>query len=542
MTTPRADADTHAGHTAATMAGLGHRFGPPAAAVGAGLAVAASMPPWGWWPLAFVGFAGLDRLTTRPDRRFRGRMAALFALAWLMPATVWMWALTIPGYLVVGPLFAAAFGVLVALVPLGQGRRAGLVAVTILWEAARWAFPFGGVPLATVAMSQADSPLAGGARLFGPLLLVAATVIAGLGLSALADRHFRTATACVALVVAVPLAGSVAPRATAVGEIRVALVQGGGEQGTRAIDTDPEVVFQRHLDASELVVGPVDLVVWPENAIDTADRLENTDKWPVLVDLAERLDAIVVVGVTEDISDDAFVNSSVAISPSGRSLDRYEKRIRVPFGEYVPLRGLIEPLAPDYLPRRDAAAGATDAVLSTPVGELGVAISWEVFFDRRAKAAVDDGAEVLVNPTNGSSYWLTIVQTQQVASSRLRAIESDRWLLQVSPTGFSAIVTPDGEVIDRTAISEQAVVHGTVERRQGTTLASRWGQLPMLVAALCLVAWAAMVDRRAHLRPPPRGATRRSDLDGDGDGSVVDERHGHVGSEPPGGHHRAGGP
>ena len=58
-----------------------------------------------------------------------------------------------------------------------------------------------------------------------------------------------------------------------------------------------------------------------------------------------------------------------------------------------------------------------------------------------------DGAELVVNPTNGSSYWLSIVQTQQVASSRLRALETDRWVLQVAPTGFSAVVTPDGRVL-----------------------------------------------------------------------------------------------
>ena len=66
---------------------------------------------------------------------------------------------------------------------------------------------------------------------------------------------------------------------------------------------------------------------------------------------------------------------------------------------------------------------------------------------RLARKVLTDGAELLVNPTNGSSYWLTQVQTQQVASNRLRALETDRWLLQAAPTGFSAIYSPDGEVL-----------------------------------------------------------------------------------------------
>ncbi len=469
--------------------------------VGGGL-VALSMPPWGWWPLAFVGLAVLDHVVAVPGRRHRFRRASLFALAWLMPATLWMWALTPPGYLVVGPLIAAALGAMIALVPHGPGRQVSLVGVVVLWEFGRWSVPFGGVPLATLAMSQVGGPLAPTVRVFGPLLLVALTMTVAMGLSGLAQRQPAPAGVAVGAVLISLALAAIAPRAEVVDTVDVALVQGGGEQGTRAIDTDPDEVFERHLEASELVELPVDLVIWPENAIDTPDLLENTAKWPVLTDLAGRLDAVLLVGVTEDISDTAFVNSQVAISPEGESLDRYEKRIRVPFGEFVPFRSLIEPLAPDYLPRRDAAEGRTDAVLTTPVGDLGVAVSWEIFFDRRAITAVDDGAQILVNPTNGSSYWLTIVQTQQVASSRLRALETDRYVLQVSPTGFTAIITPQGDVLDRTAVSERAVVQGTVELREGKTLAVAVGPWPMLGTAVALTAIGEGLRRRqSHITP-----------------------------------------
>lgn len=480
------------------------RLAVAARCVAGGGLVAFSMPPWGWWPCAFVGLAILDHLIAVPSRWHRFRRASLFALAWLMPATLWMWALTPPGYLVVGPLIAATLGGLVALVPHGPGRRPSLVAVVVVWELVRWSVPFGGVPLATLAMSQVGGPLLPTVRVFGPLLLVALTVTVAMGLSGLAQRQPAVAGLAAGVVILAVALAAVAPRAEVVGTLDVALVQGGGEQGTRAIDTDPDDVFDRHLEASELVELPVDVVIWPENAIDTPDLLENTAKWPVLTDLARRLDAVLVVGVTEDISDTAFVNSQVAISPEGDSLDRYEKRIRVPFGEFVPFRSFIEPLAPDYLPRRDAAEGRTDAVLTTPVGDLGVAVSWEIFFARRAVAAVDDGAQILANPTNGSSYWLTIVQTQQVASSQLRALETDRYVLQASPTGFTAIITPDGDVLDRTAVSERAVVQGTVELREGKTWAVAFGPWPMLGIAVVLVAIGEGLRRRDR-RPRPRG-------------------------------------
>ena len=84
-----------------------------------------------------------------------------------------------------------------------------------------------------------------------------------------------------------------------------------------------------------------------------------------------------------------------------------------------------------------------------------MSISWEIFFDHRSRAAVRAGGQVLLNPTNGSSYWLTIVQSQQVASSRLRALETDRWVLQAAPTGFSALVTPDGDVLYRASVDQE---------------------------------------------------------------------------------------
>ena len=93
---------------------------------------------------------------------------------------------------------------------------------------------------------------------------------------------------------------------------------------------------------------------------------------------------------------------------------------------------------------------------------------------------------MILNPTNGASYWLTQVQTQQVASSRLRALENGRWVLQAAPTGFSAVVDPQGRVLQRTAVSEQAVLHHRIERRTGLTWATRAGAWPMVMLALAL--------------------------------------------------------
>jgi apolipoprotein N-acyltransferase len=165
-------------------------------------------------------------------------------------------------------------------------------------------------------------------------------------------------------------------------------------------------------------------------------------------------------------------------------------------------------------------------VLDLPDGtRLAVAISWEVFFGGRVREGVKHGGEVVINPTNGASYTGTILQTQQVASSRLRAIETGRWLVQASPTGFSEIVTPDGDVIDRTAVSERAIVRGSVERRTGRTWYVNLGDAPFIAALILVFAasWAAARVRRA------------SAFEDDGDRAVVDQGDLHLGAEPAGG-------
>ncbi len=484
--------------------------------LGAGLLLAFSLPPWGWWPLTFIAFALFSRQLDEPARRVRAKRGAVFALGWFVPSVVWMLDFTLPGYGVVLALWGGFWALAAMACPPGRRRWPALVGATVLAEFLRWSWPFGGQPLATVAMTQAGSPLGPTVRLLGPLLLVALVVAVAVALDALACGARRTGALALVGVVAVVLLAAVAPDGRATGTLDVALVQGGGPQRTRAADTDEREVVERHLEASEDIDTPVDLVVWPENVINVEGPVASQREGEELSALARELDAPLVVGAVEG-EEDGFRNAALVIDADGEFTDRFEKVRRVPFGEYVPFRSTLSRFAGDALPARDAIVGEGPATVETDVGTFGVVISWEVFFANRARDAIRHGGEVLLNPTNGSSYWLTIVQTQQVASSRLRAMETGRWVLQAAPTGLTAIITPDGEVLDRTAVSERALVQGTVETRAGLTIYTRVGDWPMLVLALGLVlgAWlvfgrSARRARETALRPPAgRSSGRR---------------------------------
>jgi apolipoprotein N-acyltransferase len=167
----------------------------------------------------------------------------------------------------------------------------------------------------------------------------------------------------------------------------------------------------------------------------------------------------------------------------GAMFPRYDKVHRVPFGEYVPARGLFEHLADLSDVPRDATVGTRPGVLSLPGVKLGVVISYEVFFPERARAAIRAGGRILLVPTNASSYRDAQVPAQEVAVARLRAIETGRWVVQAAPTGYSAVIDHRGVVHAQSALGGPAVLQAEVDLRSGRTLFVVWGPAPWLLLA-----------------------------------------------------------
>jgi apolipoprotein N-acyltransferase len=168
----------------------------------------------------------------------------------------------------------------------------------------------------------------------------------------------------------------------------------------------------------------------------------------------------------------------------------------VPFGEYLPLRGLISHLAGTDLIPRDAIPGHGSGQIRTPSGPFGVVISYEVFFADRARSGIRAGGEVLLVPTNAASFRTSQVPTQEVAAARLRALETGRDVIQAAPTGYGAVIDSRGRVLARTHLGRQQVLQTVVHRRQGRTWYLRWGDGPVVTLALVVVAAGWIADRR----------------------------------------------
>jgi apolipoprotein N-acyltransferase len=464
-----------------------------------------------------------------------------------VPGLAFARSFTLLGAVVLIAVEALFTGLACLVVPRGPvaARALAFPAALTLAEAARQSWPFGGLPIGGVFLGQADGPLLGVARLGGPLSLTAVVYLGGVGAGALGTAAVRiwrdhrrvrkvypllsrpVATTqdpgalggfgCLAAVAAVAIAvvagtGVVADHAPdggpSVGTVTAAAVQGGGTRGFLKSQVDPAVVLGAAVAATDELARrtaghPLDLVLWPEDVVSLGEPLGDSPEEAALSGLALRLDSTLVLGVTETVSATAFRNEVVAFGPDGALVARYEKAHRVPFGEYVPYRSFFSRIANLSAVPLDAVPGTGTGLLRTPAGPLGAMISYEVFYADRGRSPVRAGAQLLVVPTNTSSYSTGQVPTQEIAASEVQAVQQGRDLLQAAPAGFSAWINHRGVLLGRSTLGVRQIVPATLQRRTGLTLYVVYGDMPVLVAALvALVAgWWLAARHRPRTRP-----------------------------------------
>jgi apolipoprotein N-acyltransferase len=458
----------------------------------------------GWWWLTLLGagaVAGALHALT-PARRFA--VAFLAGGTHLAATSLWVAAFSAPGAAVLVALQATGWG-LAGLAVTRRARWPWPFAVALgLSEWARGWWPLGGYPLSQLWLSQADGPFAALAPLLGPIGITTLVVLTGSAIaSILTPRGPRRAPVAALLGVAalIAVAGSVQPPAP-VDRLEVAAVQGGGPRGIPAVRTDPAPLFERQIALTQTLGTEMDLVVWPEGALSVAGPLTPADLEP-LVELAAGFDGLLVSGVTERFDADdgagAFTNATVGIDADGL-VDRYDKRIPVPFGERVPARQLVERVVDLSLVPRDMVPGERPPVVRTDLVTIGVAISYENLFARVAREAVGEGGQLLVVPTNASSYVTDEVPVQQLAAARLRAREAGRDLVVVGPTGPTALIRADGTVAAEAPLDRSELIRGQLATRTGLTFYGRVGDLFTVAVGAVLLGLLSVASGRAHLR------------------------------------------
>ncbi|MBO2454760.1 apolipoprotein N-acyltransferase [Actinomadura barringtoniae] len=491
------------------------------AAVAAGLIMWLAFPPIDWWPLTPVGVA----VFTLALRGLRPRTACwvgfVAGAAFFLPVLTGIAKIGPDGWIILSLVQALYF------IPLG----AGVAVVTRLpgwpvWTAALWVgeemlrghVPFGGFPWARLAFSQTATPLTHYASVGGaPLVTFLTALIGGMlayGAAAVLQRGEDADQPAKALVrplaimlgglVAVVGAGIAIPAPTAGRPITVAVVQGNVPRlgldflGQRKAVLDNHVK-ETHKLAEEIRAGKVarpQLVIWPENASDL-DPYAEPDAYTAIDGAVRDIGVPVLVGALVDTPDGKHVeNRGIVWDPRTGPGNYYVKRHPVPFGEYLPFREILTKLIKrfDRIPR-DFAKGKRSGVMRLGPVNIGDVICFEVAYDKEVRDVAK--GDIMVVQTNNATYGKTSLPPQQIAMSRLRAVEHGRTVLVAATSGISAIVAPDGRMIYRSKEFVPDVAVASVPARTSTTLADRLGAGPdwaltlLGVAAIGAAVWTA---------------------------------------------------
>jgi apolipoprotein N-acyltransferase len=474
-------------------------------------------PRTAWW-LVLPAFGLLGTATHGRGARAGFGLGTLFGLGFLLPLLRWTGTYVGPvpwlALSTAESLFIGLAGAGIAVTSRLRGAPLWAAAVWVGVEALRARMPFGGFPWGRVAFGQPDGPLLPVAAVGGAPLLSFVAVLAGLALGETARRLARgeVRAAVVPAVVAVaalltgPLAALVPPAGGGtVRTVTIAAVQGNVPRLGLDFNAQRRAVLDNHVRVTEQLAADVaagrrprpDVVLWPENASDI-DPLRNPDAAAVIDRAARAVGVPIVLGTVLAGEGTTATNSVLVWAPGVGVVDRTDKRRVQPFGEYLPWRPFFRLLSPyadqagNFVP--GTGAGAVDAAGV----RLGIAICWEIAFDDLVSDSVAAGAQVLAVPSNNATFGLTDMTYQQLAMSRVRAVEHDRAVLVVTTSGVSATIAPDGDVTAATSRFTPDVLVGATSLRNTTTLAGRLRALPewVLLATGLAGAGAAVFARR----------------------------------------------
>jgi apolipoprotein N-acyltransferase len=304
----------------------------------------------------------------------------------------------------------------------------------------------------------------------------------------LLTRSHRTALLGVVLVVV----ALVLPTPTGGQQVTVAVVQGNVPRLGLDAFSQRAAVLRNHVDATHELAARVragdlpapDLVIWPENASDLDPYTD--PQAAALIDAAVRdVGVPVLVGAVTDGPGRFVSNRGIVWDPTTGPGESYVKRHPVPFGEYIPFRSLARRVTSkvDLVPR-DFTHGPRPGVLVVGPARLADVICFEVAYDGVVRDAVRGGGRLLVVQTNNATFGRSGETSQQLAMGRLRAVEHGRAVVVAATSGVSAVIAPDGRLMDRSRVFTRDLLVESVPLRGGRTLATRLGALPEYLMAL----------------------------------------------------------
>lgn len=454
--------------------------------------------PW----LAFVALAPLLIAIARA-RRAR----AAFVYGWIAMTTAWLmmvpWVVRVMShygglpYLTGVLLFCAmsiflglyggAFAMIVWYLRLRE-RFAPWLLVAMAWAAIEYArtYLLTGFPWNLIAASIVDfAPLIQISRATGPYLLGCLVALPSIAIAWLVTQRPRGIARLLVIGGTVIVmfvwwatgyvasqwrrGRELAPQETA------ALLQPNISQEMRWNPTNVLEIFDRMMAMTNAAADRgVKTIIWPEstvplsylstdfyrNAIESTSRARNVD--------------IILGSVAEDPARPERMWNAAFLVSGGRTIGHYDKIRLVPFGEYVPLRKMLFFAQKLVHAVGEFEFGTNDHPLRGKHA-YGPAICYEVVYPQIPSTQVRHGADVLITITNDAWYDGTYAPRQHLNQARLRAVETDRWLLRAATTGISAVVDPTGRLLQEIPMGKMGTIYARFATKTTITPYVRFG-------------------------------------------------------------------
>lgn len=434
------------------------------AAVG-GVINSCAFPGLGWWPLSFVSLFLL--WWSLSGRRFYSGLIIGFVFGltmwlalinWLtlyLGPTPWI-ALAVTEALYValacgGIAFVLSYGSRVL-----EAKRAGEFLITLgvsgLWvahEGLAAVWPWGGFSWGRTGMAQVSGPLAGFASwvgIAGLSLIVSWLTVTLVRLLVVSTRRrvapFGIAAAVTVLAIVMPLYPSVSS-----GTLNISAIQGNTKSGLFD-NVNPGDNLEKNVETTlRFAKAPVDLVVWPENGADV-DPSRDAQALTTISTLSRKYSAPFLVGTITKSTAGQYFNSSLLISDNS-IVAQYDKVHPVPFAEYMPARDFFHALVPDLVDMvwRDYTPGSRPNTMVVDGAKIGLAICFDIVDDQLMYDLEHDGAQVVIAQTNNADFGNTVEHLQQLDIARMRAIETGKYVVNVSTVGTTAVINSQGTVL-----------------------------------------------------------------------------------------------
>ncbi|SDO02179.1 apolipoprotein N-acyltransferase [Vreelandella arcis] len=372
--------------------------------------------------------------------------------------------------------------------------RLALVAFAGAWvlgEVLR-TYLFTGFPWLLLGSGYVDSPLAAWAPIGGVYLLSLLVALSG-GLGAEFLRRQWWTLAPLAAIWLIPLALPSQWTTAVETPTRVALLQGNLPQLSKWTTEGQRNAANTYSDLTRDVADQVDLIVWPETAL----PMMETQARPILERVQSNLptDTALVTGIVQRDADNRYFNSIIGIGDVEGS---YQKEHLVPFGEYLPLESLLRGAIDFFnLPMSSFAKGDADQAPMQAAGvSIGNAICYEIIYPQLVASRAKDSG-VLMTLSNDTWFGASIGPHQHLQMARLRALENGRYVVRATSNGITAIIDPQGHIVERAPQFETTSLTGEFYVMEGLTPFTRMGSWPVwFLAALMVLVGVPRARRR----------------------------------------------